>query len=87
MSHVIQFKNGKKLHLVKYLMSSDDTVCGKKLPPGNKIHHTMPEGMLFCKGCHEWVGKQLMGTWLGTDFFDKPKQKTARVSKELRRDE
>ena len=69
MSHVVQFKKGKKLHLVEYLMRSDTTVCGKTIPPDTKIHHHMPEKTTFCKGCNEWVGARMMVDWLGTDFF------------------
>ena len=70
--HVIQFKNGKKLHLVQYLLSSDYTICNKKIPPNSMIHSRYPQNknIGFCNKCYEFIGRYMVVNFLGMEFFE-----------------
>jgi len=70
MSLVVVLPKGRKDHIaVKYPDGHIITVCGKTVPDGSTLIESAPLVDL-CKKCAEWVGREMVGEYLGMDFFE-----------------
>ena len=57
-------------HLIE-TPSSPRTVCGCFVSSGAEISNSIAiKNLRLCEKCYAWVGKKMIGDWLGLDFFD-----------------
>jgi len=67
---VVVVPKGRKDHIAKKFSDGEIiTVCGKKVPEGSTLIESAPK-IDLCKKCAEWVGREMIGELLGTDFFE-----------------
>lgn len=67
---VVVVPKGRKDHIAnKFPDGEIITVCGKRVPDGSTLIESAPR-IDLCKKCAEWVGREMVGEFLGLDFFE-----------------
>ena len=69
-NRVVIFPYAKSIHI---LGDGNITLCRKKTPRGSKIYNYDPlSGLNYCEKCLLYVGKEMLGEYLGQIFFEEP---------------
>jgi len=67
--HVVK-RGGSKKHHLQLSMFSDKTICGRSSVYTEFIS-TRDVELDFCQKCWAFIGKQMVGEFLGLDFWDR----------------
>lgn len=68
MNQAVLFPRGKRLHIVG---AHDMTICAKEIPEDSKYYDYDPCVPDYCNKCYEMVGREMLGEYLGVQFFRK----------------